>query len=103
MALYVRRISYKWVGKYNLLHFIQDSYAGYPVTHFDNKEEIKRYLRRVLMKEIADTNFIRADVFPDEEFIWLYIVDMELREGYSVKVEFTAGVTLHGVEIRKVW
>lgn len=95
MPLYVRRIAQRWVGKYNLFDFIQDSFIDYPVNCFSNKDILKEYLRRVLMKEQKDTALLQEDAFSDEENIWLFIVDKEMETSYIMKVEFDMNVSLH--------
>ena len=95
MPLYVRRISQNWVLKYNLFNFIQGTYIGYPVNCFSDKDTMKEYLRKIIMKEVVDTKFLREDVFPNEENIWLFVVDKEMETSYVVKVEFDMKVSLH--------
>lgn len=95
MSLYVRRISQQWVGKYNLFDFIQDSFLDSPISYFSSKDIMREYLRRVLTNEIEDTKFLQEDVFPDEENIWLFVVDKEKETTYIVKVEFELNVSLH--------
>ena len=100
MSLYVRRISQRWVGKYNLFNFVQHSFDDQPISYFSDKDELREYLKRIIKKETKDTELLRDDVFVGEENIWLFIVDKEMETTYVVKVEFDMNVSLHVINER---
>jgi hypothetical protein len=96
MALYVRRISQSWVGKYTLLHFIQETYNGYPVYMFNNKESLEEHLKKVYLDEL-ESDILQEHVFLDEDMVWFYVADTELEQGYPLKIDFEVKVHINAI------
>jgi len=88
MTLYVRRISQKWVGKYDLYTFIGDTRAGYDSQEFTDVKHFERFLDSAKNHRAVLNPLIKEEVFTEESEIYLFFVDMEEKKTYIGKVEF---------------
>jgi len=86
--LKVRRIPAREIKKYDVYRFLSDTEAGFAYSTFNDRASLQVYLHNNLVLKYEDDNLIQNDVYRDEKDIFFFILDLELKTSYVLRVDY---------------